>query len=184
MKRLRGTSRCRRRFLLQRSMAVILATFLIGAIQTAHAQTELEQSRRALQGVDGFYLTLNLEGPGGLLAHEALALGALNDALTLHLTDAGLNVLEEAGIPAAERVPYLHVHINLMEAGQGQIPFAVEVRFMQAARLLRDASLTTVAATWESSLVGLTYSNQLAIISEAAVGLVDEFAEDLRRVNP
>lgn len=164
--------------------ALWVAGFLVGSIQAAHAQTELEQARRALQGVEGFYLTVNLEGPGGLLAHDALAIDVLNDALTLQLETAGLTVLSDANIPASERVPYLHIHINLMEAGQGQIPFAVDVRFVQAVQLLRDPSLTTVAATWESSLVGLTYSNHLAIITEAATGLVDEFADDLRRANP
>lgn len=164
--------------------AVILVCCLWGSTQTADAQTELEQARRALQGVEGFYLSLNLEGSNAVLAHEALEIRSLEDALALHLTEAGLTVLPDAGVPAAERVPYLHVHLNLMETAQGQIPFAVEVRFFQAVRLLRDPSLTTVAATWESSLVGLTYPNQLPIITEAAVGLVQEFAEDWHRVNP
>jgi hypothetical protein len=163
---------------------VFLACLLIGSAQVATAQTELEQARRSLQGVDGFYLSLNLEGPGAMLADEALKITTLEDVLALRLVEAGVTVLTDAGISATERVPYLHIHINMMEVGQGQIPFAIEVRFFQAVRLVRDPWLVTVAATWESSLVGMTYPNQIALIAEAAAGLVDEFAEDLRRVNP
>lgn len=165
-----------------RSAFLALLVFILLGAAPARAQTELEQARASLIGVDGFYLSVNLEGPASVVEQEAMDLPALRARLAEQLQAAGLPLLLEADVSAAERLPYLHIHLNVMEADRGQLPFAVEVRFFQAVRLVQSGHLVP-ASTWETSIVGLTYPNGLLFISEATAALVDEFVEDFQRVN-
>lgn len=162
-------------------MVFALLALLLPA--AASAQTELEREQASLQGVGGFYLSLNIEGPAGVLGHEALDFKGLEARLRARLNAAGLPVRPEASLAAEDRVPYLHVHVNTMDAGRGLVPFGVEVRFFQAVRLARRPAAETVAATWSASVVGLVSHDQLVLIPEAAGGLVEEFILAFRQVN-
>lgn len=147
------------------------------------AQTEMERERNSLRNIEGFYLSLNVEGKRSVVEQDGLDFQTLHLRLRTRLQDMALPVLDETTVPAHERVPYLHVHVNIMEADRGQLPFVVELRFYQSVRLIRDPAHTTVAGTWGTSLVGLTYAGQLQFIEDTAVDLLTDFIDDFRQVN-
>jgi len=159
---------------------VLLLLWSLSALETV-AQSEMVRERNSLRGVDGFYLSLNIEGPAS--AQDALDFRRLHQDLQARLQEVGLPVWAEDRLPASERIPYLHVHINAVDAGRGLYPFSVEVRFYQAVRLARDPSATTVAATWSASIVGIASHDHLRLIPEAALGLLEDFIEDFNGVN-
>ncbi len=160
-----------------------LILLLCGVSATAAtAQSEMERERQSLRGVDGFYLSLNTVGDASV--QDSLDFAQLHHDLRASLQNAGLPVWPEGNVGAADRVPYLHVHVNTVHAGRGLYPFGVEIRFYQAVRLERDASAPTVAATWATSIVGLASYDHLGIIPEAALVLLDDFIEDFQGINP
>ena len=156
---------------------------VLGSAVPVLAQTELEQARASLVGAEGFYLSVNMEGPAAVVEHDALDLPRLRERLAGRLEEAGLPLLQDAGVPPAERLPYLHVHVNIMQADRGQIPFSVEMRFFQEVHLARDPAHPVPAATWETSIVGLSYHNQIPFVADVTVELVDEFIGDFQQAN-
>ncbi len=173
-----------------RFLALIL--LLPGVLPTAaRAQTELAQERASLLGIDGFHLSVDVEGPRHLLEQEELDLRRLVLDLRARLREMGLTVYEDKPAPAGpgdvravDRGTYLHVHVNMMDAGRGLVPFAVEAAFYQPVLLARDPSQRMAATTWGTSLVGIVSLDNLPLIGEAAAGLVNEFAADFRQANP
>ena len=147
----------------------------------AWAQSEIERERASLRGVDGFYLSLNTVGDASV--EDSLDFEALHQGLRTRLQEAGLPMWPEGQVTAADRLPYLHVHVNTVHAGRGLYPFGVEIRFFQAVRLVRDPSTPTVAVTWSTSIVGIASYDQLGLISETALNLLEDFIEDFQRVN-
>ncbi len=147
----------------------------------AWAQSEIERERASLRGVDGFYLSLNTVGDASV--QDSLDFEQLHQGLRTRLQEAGLPMWPEGQVTAEDRLPYLHVHVNTVHAGRGLYPFGVEIRFYQAARLVRDPSTPTVAVTWSTSIVGIASYDQLGLISETALNLIEDFIEDFQRVN-
>ena len=147
----------------------------------ALAQTEREQARASLQGIEGFYLSLNTVGDASV--QDSLDFGLLHRGLRARLQQAGLPVWPEDQSAAEARVPYLHVHVNTVHAGRGLYPFGVEIQFYQAVQLARDPSARTAAITWSTSIVGVASYDQLGVIPDAALNLLEEFVEDYQRVN-
>ena len=147
----------------------------------ATAQSEMERERASLDGVDGFYLSLNTVGDASV--QDSLDFGQLHQDLRARLQEAGLPVWPEGQVTAENRVPYLHVHVNTVHAGRGLYPFGVEIRFYQTARLTRDPSTPIVATTWSTSIVGIASYDQLGLIPQTALNLLEDFIEDFQRVN-
>jgi len=160
----------------------LIFLLLCGVSATAaQAQSEMERERQSLRGVDGFYLSLNTVGDASV--QDSLDFGQLHYDLRATLQNAGLPVWPEGTVSAEDRVPYLHVHVNTVHAGRGLYPFGIEIRFYQAVRLTRDAAGPTVATTWATSIVGLASYDNLGLVPETALGLLEEFVDDFRRVN-
>ncbi|MDX1546376.1 MAG: hypothetical protein R3247_05280 [Rhodothermales bacterium] len=164
-------------------MRTLLLLTLLLVSAPARAQTELEQARASLHGVDHFYLSVNVEGPAAVVADSALGVPALTARIAARLREAGLPLRTDAGIPAADRLPYLHVHVNAMQADRGQIPFAVKLRFYQAVRLERAPSRILPAATWDAGLVGLTYHTAVGFVADVAADEVETFIDEFRRAH-
>ncbi len=163
---------------------LVLLALLSGGWPALAQPTELARERASLDGVDGFFLSVNIEGPRSLLDRDALDLFRMEETFRAQLREAGLTVYDDAGVAAADRAPYLYVHVNTMDAGPGLVPFAVEAAFFQRVILARDPARRMVAETWSTGVVGIVSYDNLPLIGEAAADLVDDFAEDLRRANP
>lgn len=159
-------------------VAVVLAL----SASVCRAQTELEHERASLRGVDAFFLSVNVEGPGTLTARDDLAVPALRAGLLDVLRQAGLPVRADDAPPTA-RFPYLLVHLNLLDAGRGLVPFSIDLRFYQRVSLVRDPGQLTVAETWGTDLVGLVSYDQLPLLPAAAADAVRDFIDDFRRAN-
>ncbi len=148
----------------------------------AQAQSEMERERRSLRGVKGFYLSLNTVGDASV--QDSLNFEQLHHDLRTRLKDAGLPVKREGRVTAKNRTPYLHVHVNIANAGEGLYPFGIEIWFYQAVRLERDKSTPTVAVTWATSIVGVASFDQIGQISKVALNLLEDFIEDFQEINP
>lgn len=160
---------------------LIVAGLLAGVWSSgAYAQTELERARSSLGGIDRFGVAVDIESSQALSTTGALDVVALQNRLTARLRETGLDPL--ATYDGLES-PYLYLHINAMESGPGLVPFSIELDFFQPVYLDRDRTVSTAAATWEDSLVGLVSQDRLDLIPEAALELVEQFIEDFKRIN-
>ena len=149
---------------------------------TASAQMETAESRNSLDGIKGFYLHVDVEGSLGLTSDEKLNVRAVKGRLTDTLRGAGLNVLETTEVVDASSEPYLYVHVNMLDMEGGLVPFAVNTQFYQRVEIARQRS-STIAATWDTGLVGLVSYDNLDMIADAAVGSVTNFITDFQEVN-
>ena len=154
---------------------IILAPILFAAPE-ARAQLDVGEARASLRDVGPFFVRVDVEAGPALSEHPALR----------RLTRAVSRRLTEGGAPASEERdgrPYLYVHVNALEMEEGLIPFTVSLQFLQTVRLARERTFPTTACTWEAATVGLVSPDNVALIAEAALDLVDEFATDLRAAN-
>lgn len=166
-----------------RLLLLLVGCFFL-LIVPVQAQSEMERERASLQDLDGFYLSVVVEGSSPVLAHDSLDFQHIHQRIRTRLQLNNLPVQAEGGVLPEHRTPYLLVHINTMEADRGQVPFSIQMQFYQAVQLPRTVPISTVASTWETGVVGLAYHNQLSFIPDAAVNLVGEFITDFQRANP
>ena len=150
----------------------------------AHAQMQTGQSRQSLEGIQGFYVQIDVEGSVGLVSDEKLNVTAMNQRVKQRLRDAGLNVLEPTEVVDQPQEPYLYLHVNMMEMERGLVPFAINMQFFQRVELPRKKRESLIACTWDTGLVGLVSLDNLDMIAESAVGSVDLFIDDFQQTNP
>lgn len=152
-------------------LGLFLSTFAV----PTRAQPAPDLMNATLVGLNDFAVVVDLEGTRALT--EADALAAVSDAVLEQLRAAEIRATPlQRGVPEGY-APYLYVHINMMDAGRGLIPFAVDVQLFQPARLQRDQALLTAAATWEAGVVGLVSSDNLGLVPEAVHNLVAAFID-------
>ena len=165
-----------------RPFLVLLLILTLHPPGMANAQQGIEQSRQTLQQIKGFYLTVDVEGTRGLTEEAILDVVTIRRNVAAKLAEAGLNVIEATEVVDAQRVPNLYVHINMIDAGRGIVPFAVNTQFLQEVRLAHQ-NITTVASTWDTGLVGVVSYDTLELIGETAVSSVTNFIDDYHAVN-
>ena len=159
---------------------VMLILMMTAPAAAAGAQTELEVARSTLHGIGAFGVAVDVETAAGLAGHEALDVRAFRAAVEERLETAGLPLLDAYdGLTQ----PHLYVHVNAADAGSGLVPFSIEVDFRQPVYLDPGRSVATAATTWDDSVVGLVSHDRMALIGEALLALVDQFAEDFRQIN-
>ncbi len=171
-----------------RSAILFLALFL--ALGTpfygtdALAQSEIEMDRGSLRNLRPLYVSVYVEGNAGLTDLPGLDVSALHSAVDSTLTARGIPI--DRGEPARvlDREPYISVHINAMDMGEGLTPFAIEVQIIQGVIVANVPNELIHAATWDTGLVGLVSRDKVDSIKWAMVELVEEFAEDYFSVNP
>jgi hypothetical protein len=164
-------------------MRTLLLFALLFAAHPLSAQPDTELFRQSLQRIEAFYLTVDLEGSRALTEHDALDVSAIRQNVASRLAEAGLRIIEPTEGIDTQRVPNLYIHVNLLDAGQGLVPFAVNTQFFQEA-LLPESRIPTIACTWDTGLVGLVSYDTLSLIGETAVSSVTNFIDDYRAVNP
>lgn len=153
-----------------------LVLFLLAATAgPAQTQARLAEERASLDNLGAFGVVVDVEAPRTLAAHPALAVDALHQQTRAQLRAADAPVLSASAWAQQAGAPYLYLHVNAADAGQGLVPFSIEVQLLQRVRLDRDPAARLMVPTWESEVVGLVSRDQLARIPEAAALLVDEF---------
>ena len=162
---------------------VVLLIVVLGLAPRAAAQPAVEVARESLQQIKGFYLTVDVEGSRGLTEEDVLDVVTIRRNVATRLAEAGLHVIEATEVVDVARVPNLYIHINMLDAGQGIVPFAINTQFYQEVRLA-EQRLPTIASTWDTGLVGVVSYDTLELIGESAVTSVTNFIDDFRSANP
>lgn len=147
------------------------------------AQNEIERERSSLHGINEMGFSVNVEVNVSLNERGELEISSLRDKAINKLEDSGLNIIADKNIRSSADIPFLYMHINTMDAGQGLVPFSISVDFYQPVKLTLNRDTETSASTWETALVGIVSYDRLKVIEESAVNLLQDFIDDYRRVN-
>ena len=147
------------------------------------AQNEIERERSSLRGINELGFTVNLETNVTLNEKGEIEVTSIKDAVRKRLREAGMPLVSDSRVESSADIPFLYMHINTMDAGQGLVPFSVSIRFYQPVKLQLNRDLQTSASTWETGMVGIVSYDRMNIIQEAAVNLMGDFIDDFRSVN-
>lgn len=174
---------CRNRSNCSGLLAVLVLFLFLAFSMPASAQNEIERERSSLRGIAEMGFTVNLEVNVSLNKQGELEITSLRDRAITTLKEAGLTIIPDKNIESSADVPFLYMHINTMDAGQGLVPFSVSVRFYQPVKLTLNRDLQTSASTWETGLVGIVSYDRMNVIGDSAVNLLQDFISDYNRVN-
>lgn len=161
----------------------LLAIFLWLIHSTALAQNEVEKERSSLRGIKAMGFTVNVETNDPLTGTEELQVTSLIEMGKNKLRNNNIQLIPDDKIQRSDEIPFLHLHINSMDAGQGIIPFSLSLYFYQPLKLTLNRDTKTSAVTWESGSVGVVSHDQLNLINDAAKNLIEEFIVDYNRIN-
>lgn len=161
--------------------AILLFPFLWAGAQ---AQSEIEMARSSLSGLQPLYVSVYVEGSAGLTDLPGLDVSSLHRAVDSTLMSHRIPINRGEPAHVLDREPYISVHINAMDMGEGLTPFAIEVEIIQGVVVANVPNKLIHAATWDTGLVGLVSRDNVDTIRWAMVELIEEFAEDYYSVNP
>ena len=166
--------------------ALLLVAVLITTVSFRDilAQSEIEMDRGSLRNLQPLYVSVFVEGTADLTSQPGLDVTDLHAAVDSMLAASGIPVNRTEPAHVLEREPYLSVHVNAMDMGNGLTPFAIEVDLIQGVVVANVPNELIHAATWDTGLVGLVSQDKLDTIRWAVVELVEEFVEDYYSVNP
>lgn len=163
---------------------LILLFFLFAFPFTLFGQNEIERERISLEGIQEIGFTANLEGSRSVTSDSVLTPTALRQQSVNQLVDAGLQYISDMEVESSADIPFLYMHINMMEMENGLIPFSISLRLYQPVKLKLNRDLQTSASTWETGMVGLVSFDRVPTIMVAAEGLIQEFVDDFLNSNP
>jgi len=148
-----------------------------------HAQNEIERQRFALDGLQEFGFTVNIEGSQRVTSGTDLTPTNIRQNAVNQLVNANLRYVSDEEVSSSADIPFLHMHINMLELENGLIPFSIELRLYQPVKLVLNRDLQTSASTWETGMVGIVSLDQLQTIKQAAENVLTTFLEDYRHIN-
>ncbi len=147
------------------------------------AQNEVVREINSLRGIQSMGFTVNLETNISLTEMGEIKVTSLQEMGENTLTNGGIDLIPDKEVKRSDEIPFLYMHINTMEAGNGLIPFAITLYFYQPVKLPLNRDLQTTAATWESGTLGIVSYDRMDVISDAAQGLLKEFIKDFGSIN-
>jgi len=171
--------------MLGKKMLTGLIFFLavLPAVQLAQAQNEVGLQRISLQGLQEIGFTANLEGSRTVVNKENLTPTTIRQAVVNELVNNDIRFVSDEEVRSSADIPFLYMHINMMELDNGLIPFSIELRLYQPVKLTLHRDLETSASTWESGMVGIVSHDRISMIKEAAMNEVLTFIDDYRAAN-
>lgn len=147
------------------------------------AQNEVVREVNSLRGIQSLGFTVNLETNISLTEMGEIKVTSLQEMGENTLVDGGITLIPDEEVKQSDEIPFLYMHINTMDAGNGLVPFAITLYFYQPVKLSLNRDLQTTAATWESGTLGIVSYNQMDVIGDAARGLLEEFVSDFNDIN-
>jgi len=165
-------------------MKYIIAFSLIFILITElQAQNEIERERYALQGLQEFGFTVNIEGSRNVTSDTDLTPSNIRQQAVNQLLEANVRYVADEEVSSSADIPFLHMHINMLELENGLVPFSIDLRLYQPVKLVLNRDLQTSASTWETGMVGIVSFDQLQTVARAAENVLDTFLDDFYRVN-
>jgi hypothetical protein len=144
------------------------------------AQNETVRQLISLQGVQEIGFTATLEGSRTVTSDKNLTPSNIRQAVIEELINNDIKFADDEEVRSSVDIPFLYMHINMLELENGLIPFSIELRLYQLS-LNRD--LETSASTWESGMVGIVSLDRISLIGEAALNEVLTFIDDYHSAN-
>ncbi len=165
----------------------ILQYFLVVILCLGHsvllAQNEVARERSSLKGINAMGFTVNLEANVSLTGKSDIDVSSLREMGQKTLKDSDISLIPDKQVQRSDEIPFLYLHVNSMDAGQGLVPFSLSLYFYQPVKLTLNRDLQTSAVTWESGSVGIVSYDQMNLISDAAKNLIEEFISDYNQIN-
>jgi hypothetical protein len=162
---------------------IIASTLMILLSVNVQAQNEIERERYALQGLQEFGFTVNIEGSQRVTSDTNLTPSNIRQQAVNQIVEANLRYVSDEEVSSSADIPFLHMHINMLELDNGLIPFSIELRLYQPVKLILNRDLQTSASTWETGMVGIVSHDQIHTINRAAENVLITFLDDFYRVN-
>ncbi|WP_073059637.1 hypothetical protein [Fodinibius roseus] len=162
-------------------LLLVLMLWLIPML--VFAQNEVARERSSLKGIQSMGLSVNYEANAPLTEKTNINVPSLQEKGKRALQEGGIRVVPREEVRQSDEIPLLYLHINAMDAGEGLVPFAVNLYFYQPVKLVLNQDLQTTANTWESGTVGIVSYDKLQLIDQAAEDLLQEFIHDYNEIN-
>lgn len=159
-------------------------TLILFSPLSLFAQNEVVREQISLEGLQEIGFTANIEGSIEIANSDTLTPTIIRQQSVNQLVDANIRYVQDEEVESSADIPFLHMHINVMQMENGLIPFSINLRLYQPVKLVLNRDLETTATTWETGLVGLVSYDQLPVINNSARGLVETFIEDFHKSNP
>lgn len=166
-----------------RSLPLLVSVFLFLFPAHSHAQNEIQREQSSLKGINEMGFTVNLEANVSLNEQGEIEVTSIKDAVLERLDEADIPIISDERVESSADIPFLYMHINTMDAGQGLVPFSISVRFYQPVKLSLNRDQPTSASTWETGMVGIVSYDRMEVIQEAAQNLIGDFIRDFGQVN-
>lgn len=163
--------------------SLFIFSLLFFSSQSIFAQNEVLREQNSLRGIQEFGVVINVESGGEAVKSPKLAPGTLRDAAIERLAGLPISILSDNTLRQSDQLPILHLHINIMNAGQGLYPYTAELKFYQPVKLSLNRDLGTMASTWSHSFVAIVSHEYIDTIQSDALNLFDKFAADFKKVN-
>lgn len=150
---------------------------------TLQAQNEVAGERSSLKGINAFGFTVNLEANLSLAEKDEIEVVSLREMGHKTLRNSGISLISDKDVLRSDEIPFLYLHVNCMDAGQGLVPFSLTLYFYQPVKLTLNRDQQTSAVTWESGSVGIVSYDQMNLVIDAAKILIEEFISDYNQIN-
>lgn len=161
---------------------LVLSTImiLIGWGIAVAQSNEVEMSQNTMKGLRRFYVSVNLEWNQDLAKHADMTQVDMQKKIEQKLSDAGIDIIKHT---TAADVPYLYVHVNMMDAGRGLVPFAINIALYQPVKLTLNRDRPAMAITWNAGNVGIVSYDKMDVIRDSAMQQVEKFLSIYQSVN-
>jgi hypothetical protein len=146
-------------------------------------QNETVRQMISLQGIQEIGFTANLEGSRKVTSDKTLTPSNIRQAVVEELVNNDIRFADDEEVRSSADIPFLYMHINMLELDNGLIPFSIELRLYQPVKLSLNRDLETSASTWESGMVGIVSLDRISLIREAALNEVLTFIDDYQSAN-
>ena len=147
------------------------------------AQNEVARERNSLRGIQAMGFTVNVESNASLADYSEINVDSLIQMGQRTLKENGISLIPDRKVQSSDEIPFLYLHINSMDAGQGLVPFSLTLYFYQPVKLMLNRDMQTSSITWESGSVGIVSYDQMGMIPDAAQNLIEEFIADFKQIN-
>ncbi len=164
------------------ALYLLFIVVLSGISRAVIAQNEVLREINSLYGIQSFGIAVNMERPGSLDEVE-FRVENIQKALQKNISKLPVQVIPDTQLRESDQYPMLILHINIMDAGNGTYPYAADLTFYQPVKLSLNQDLGTMAATWQTALVGIVSADKFEIVATSSIDLADEFVQDFLKVN-
>lgn len=147
------------------------------------AQNETVRQLISLQGIQEVGFTANLEGSRTVTSDKNLTPSSIRQAVVEELINNNIRFADDEEVRSSADIPFLYMHINMLELENGLIPFSIELRLYQPVKLSLNRDLETSASTWESGMVGIVSLDRISLIRKAALNEVLTFIDEYHSAN-